>query len=147
MILEIDLLLQCLFHEKKNKAFEDVLKEKVRFKTAEAVDSCFRRNDKETDKHLEGGREELLNGLKDAILKLDVVKLTIAFEPTEKSIEEMHLSLSKVLEKKTLLQIYTDFSFLGGATVVYKGKYFDASLKKKMETIESDCSIAQLFNC
>lgn len=65
--------------------------------------------------------------------KLKILNLTLAFEPTEASIDK----IIKTIRESGDLDIILDFSYepkiLGGAIISYKGEYRDLSLKRVYE--------------
>jgi F0F1-type ATP synthase delta subunit len=74
-----------------------------------------------------------LETLRDLIKKLKVIKLVLAFDPAEKTIERIHGFVKENVGIGYILDIEVSPSVLGGATVIFDGKYNDYSLKKKIE--------------
>jgi len=69
-----------------------------------------------------------LDKLEETVKKLEVVQLTLAYEPSPQDIEVFFKAAGKILD------ISKDARILGGAVVSYQGKYSDYSLKKKLES-------------
>lgn len=68
-----------------------------------------------------------LGKLEEAIKKLEMVQLTLAYEPSPQDIEAFFKVAGNILD------ISKDPRILGGAVVSYQGKYGDHSLRKKLD--------------
>lgn len=79
--------------------------------------------------------KEYLEGLKDEIQRLKTIKLTLAFEPKQPTIDNLFAWTTQNLGSGFILEIAVDKTILGGATVEFEGKYEDLSLKKKVEEV------------
>ncbi|KKU51054.1 MAG: hypothetical protein A3H69_04820 [Candidatus Sungbacteria bacterium RIFCSPLOWO2_02_FULL_47_9] len=81
----------------------------------------------------EEGRKEFLKTLKDALAALRVVRLELAIEPTEELIEHIADWILRDLGEGFILDIGFDPSVLGGAKIIFDGRYvektFDAELR------------------
>lgn len=71
--------------------------------------------------------------LKDLIKKLKIIKIVLAFNPTNKAIENVHNFIKEALGIGYILNIEVSEDILGGAIVIFNGKYIDFSLKKRIE--------------
>jgi F0F1-type ATP synthase delta subunit len=71
--------------------------------------------------------------LKELIKRLKVVKLILAFEPTGKTIANIHNFVKETLGIGYILEIEVSKEVLAGAVVIFNGKYVDFSLKKRIE--------------
>ena len=67
-----------------------------------------------------------LDKLEETVKKLEVVQLTLAYEPSPQDIEAFFKAAGKILD------ISKDTRLLGGAVVSYQGKYGDFSVRKKL---------------
>jgi len=67
------------------------------------------------------------------IKKLKVIKLVLAFDPTSKIVEKIHNFVQDVLGIGYVLDIEVSEDILGGAIVIFNGKYNDFTLKKQLE--------------
>ena len=67
-----------------------------------------------------------LDKLEETVKKLELVKLTLAYEPSPEDIEAFFKAAGKILD------ISKDLRILGGAVVSYQGKYGDFSVRKKL---------------
>lgn len=80
--------------------------------------------------------------LKNLVKKLKVIKLALAFDPSYKTIENIHNFVKNTLGIGYILDIEVSEDVLGGAVVIFNGKYNDFSLKKRVEEVFVDKSKA-----
>jgi len=73
--------------------------------------------------------------LKILIKKLKVIKLVLAFDPTRITIEKIHNFVKENIGMGYILDIEVYHDVLGGAIVIFNGKYKDFTLKKNLEEI------------
>ena len=78
-------------------------------------------------------KRNYLNGLLEALTGLDVVKLTLAFEPTSISIDKFWSKIVEITGRHVLLDIFYKPRILGGAHVSSGGEYKDFSLEKALD--------------
>lgn len=92
---------------------------------------------------------DFLQTLKDLIKKFKVIKLILTFDPSLKTIENIHEFISQNLGTGYILDIEIDRSVLGGAVLMFNGKYKDFSLRKSLEEVFANKKeeIAKLLNC
>lgn len=83
--------------------------------------------------------------LKDFFVKMQqyitivpVLSLTIAFEPKEKTLEVIAQWFVSQLKKQILLEITVNPDIVAGATITYKGKFLDYSIKPLFEKTATD---------
>ena len=121
---EIDMLLNSLYVNQPN-SFENTLSGKVR----EDVAILIREELKE------GKMEKriYLDGLLKALSELEVIKLTLGFEPTTVSIDKFWSKIVEALEKHVVLDIIYKPSIMGGAYISFDGEYKDFSLHKLLD--------------
>ena len=122
---DIDAFLSSLF-ETQNQSLEKTLSS-VGINTAKQL--------KEIMLNLKGKDKinNFLIGLKVNLQKFKVLKLSLAFESSENSIDNIFSWVLKNLGDGIILDIKTDKSLLGGAIIEFNGKYKDYSLKKALE--------------
>jgi F0F1-type ATP synthase delta subunit len=65
--------------------------------------------------------------------ELPEVHLTLAFTPTESFRKKISAWLQKEIGRPLFLKITVDKTILGGAIIIYNGRYQDASLRKKLD--------------
>ena len=73
--------------------------------------------------------------LKILIKKLKVIKLVLAFDPTRITIEKIHNFVKENIGMGYILDIEVYHDVLGGAIVIFNGKYKDFTLKKNLEEV------------
>lgn len=77
--------------------------------------------------------ETFLDSLRDRTIKLEILKLTIPFNPNEKTIAKLNKWAQDNLPANTIYDINVDPDILGGAIIISnKGNYSDISLSKKI---------------
>ena len=117
---EVDLLLENLY--KADPAIFNVSLEKD---VREWVSTILRREFETT------GKDAYLRGLKEALKKLRVLSITLAYDPTLSSIEKIHDWVRKNIGPGIILEISVNPTLFAGAIVVYEGKYRDLTFRKK----------------
>lgn len=124
LLREVELMLNSLFEE-KGRGFESCLKNKIRFWVSEIVVS-------ETGKDM-ASIEKYLTGLKSALENFGTLKLTLAFEPSDVSIDKFAEFVKRNIGEGIVIDLEYDSRILGGALITYKGEYRDLSLKRLFE--------------
>ncbi|MBF8249787.1 MAG: hypothetical protein HW400_388 [Candidatus Levybacteria bacterium] len=76
--------------------------------------------------------------LKELLKKLKIIKLVLAFDPTRKTIENIHNFITNNVGVGYILDIETQEDVLAGAIVIFNGNYNDFSLKKTIEETFAD---------
>ena len=71
--------------------------------------------------------------LKELIKKLKAIKIVLAFDPSAKTIENIHNFITDSLGIGYILEIEVFREILAGAIVIFNGKYIDFSLRKRIE--------------
>lgn len=127
---EIDSLLVSIF-EAEDQSFDNALK-------LISSDSAKKIKETLTKSGLDTTNKEFIRnfliGLKELLHKLKTVRLIIAFEPSDQTIEKIHNWISSNLGEGYILNIETDRAILGGAIVVsFNGEYRDFTVKKSLE--------------
>ncbi len=136
LLLELENISFEVF-QKKSTSLEDYLSGTLRMSTAKLIrtlakDEGISLDDKE-------GIANLLSTLKDKLLNLKVLTLTLAFEPTEKTIDKLYDEVSKRFGPEVILDFLKDRGVAAGAIVSYAGIYTDYSLRKIVrEKFESE---------
>ena len=131
---EVELLIVSLYKTGKedygkaaSSAYESVLKESVRSWVADEI-----RTDLERESI---SKTDYLKGLKKRLGKLKIVKLTVAFEPTEGGLGKIQNWIQTNLGEGVISDLSYNTRLLAGAVVIYQGKYADLSLKNKFKDI------------
>lgn len=118
---EIDILLSKLYSTKADE-FSHALEHDVRSNVALIIKSSIEKARIDRDKYLQG--------LKNELKKLKEIQLTLAFEPTDATLEKIFLWVRENVGKGIILDINYSKTISGGAVIIHKGKYRDYSLKK-----------------
>lgn len=126
---EIDDLVTSIF-KTESQSFDNALRD-ISVNFANKIKETFKKNrldmaNKEVIRHF-------LMKLKELLEKLRIIRLTIVFEPTLQTIENIHNWISSSLGEGYILDIETNQKILGGAIITFNGKYKDFSVKKNLE--------------
>lgn len=73
---------------------------------------------------------QLLGSIKQHILNIEPIHLTLAFEASDSFLELLQKSIKEYLGFTPLFLLRLDHSILGGTVMDYKGKHVDLSFKK-----------------
>ena len=118
---ELDVLLSNLF-EHKGQGFEIALRTQVRSWVAAEIQNGL----PDSVDAIQG----YLTSWQDKLSKLKTLKLKIAFEPTDSSIDKFLDFTRKNIANDVILNIEVDPAIYGGAEITYEGQYRDYSLKR-----------------
>ncbi|OGH14546.1 MAG: hypothetical protein A2687_00820 [Candidatus Levybacteria bacterium RIFCSPHIGHO2_01_FULL_38_26] len=127
---EIDILIESLFKTENN--FESYLNQ-ISAHNARMIREASEKNSIDTKN--QSMINDYLEGVKEELRKLKTIKITIAFEPSNKSIDLIFTWVSQNLGIGHILDISVEKSILGAAIIEYEGKYEDMSLKKKLDEL------------
>lgn len=122
----LDLLINALY--KPRKEFDSILESQISSKEAGLLRKTFNSDPENKIK-----TKEILKDLKEKLQNLKVLKLTLAFDPTEKIIKEISEWIKKNLGDGIVMEIEKDRTIIGGAIVVFQGIYKDYTLAKTLE--------------
>lgn len=126
---EIDMLMSTLFRSEKaslEKALSSISEDLAKKVTEIFVKNNLDMTDKEEVR-------DFLDTLKDLIKKFKVIKLTLAFDPTRETIENIHEFVSENIGIGYILDIEVSENVLAGAVIIFNGKYKDFTLRKNLE--------------
>lgn len=76
---------------------------------------------------------EFLDELRNYLLSLPKIKLTLAFQPNKEFLKQISEWLQKEVGQKIVLNIFVNPHIVGGAIIEYKGRYLDFSLIKEIQ--------------
>ena len=127
--LAIDNLMSALFKSQK-MSFEKALG-LINEDLASKITQIFLKNN--LDMNDKEQVSDFLDTLGDLIKKFKVIKLVLAFDPTRKTIENIHDFVSQNIGIGYILDIEVLESVLGGAVVIFNGQYKDFSLRRTLE--------------
>ncbi|MFH1536274.1 MAG: F0F1 ATP synthase subunit delta [Patescibacteria group bacterium] len=125
---ELDLVLGSLF--KSTQELQKVLEKSIDVTTCQALKKDypeFGKNPLET--------RMVLENLKSSLRKVKVLKIYMAFEPTQKIIDKINNWAKENILQKVLLDFVKDESLLGGAAIEFDGLYRDFSLRKTLNEV------------
>lgn len=120
---ELELLLRSLYLG--SNAFGLTLKTKVRAK----VSNHIKRAISEEDINI----EKFLKGLIESVEKVPTVRLVITYEPTEDAIDRFHSFIINACQRYVFLNIGYSPDNIGGAVIIYEGRYRDYTFKRIFE--------------
>lgn len=123
LLQEIDILLDSMFRLGDN-AFEPTLTKEVRRQTATRVRQLIDSQG--------GDKESLLKSLRKEIESLKEIELEIAFDPSEDSIQQIYDWIAKHISQGFVLSFSVNSQIIAGASISYKGKFHNGSLKDKI---------------
>ncbi len=121
---ELDLLEAGIF-EMKGNTFDFVLKNSISEGLANVIAKLVSGQNK----------EEIIKKIKERLAQIKFVEITIAIDPSQEFIEKMVSMIKENINQNVALDIKIDRSILGGARVIFEGKYHDGSLKNKLDKI------------
>ncbi len=130
---EIDVLLDSLF-KTENNAFDKALNS-VSVVTSQMLKSALGGLKDNINLGDKTKIQEYLIGIKEEIQKFKTLKLSLAFEPSEHTIDNLFAWVIQNLGSYVILDIDVDKKILGGAIIEYEGRYEDLSLKKRVEEV------------
>ena len=84
------------------------------------------------------GFEGSLNSLEEYLKNFKEINVTLAFDPTEKIIDNIYTWVTKNIGPDVIINITVQPKILGGVILSYKGLYFDSSLSKKLDKAFSE---------
>jgi F0F1-type ATP synthase delta subunit len=120
---ELNLLEESLYEPKVS--FEEVLKKTTHENLEKLVLELLKTNSKEA----------VIKEIKKRLSLIKFVNLTLSFDPTYAFMEKISSWFAKSVNQTIALDIKIDPKLIGGAIVEYEGKYFDNSIKNKLESI------------
>lgn len=126
---EVDTLSSTLFKSEKmslDKAITSISSD-----SAKKIMDIFSKN--KFDSADKGIVRDFLDTLKDLIKRFKVIKLTLAFDPTLKTIEKIHEYVSEHIGIGYIFDIDVLDTLMGGAIITFDGKYCDFTLRKRLE--------------
>lgn len=127
---EIDMILQSLFHVEVYK-LEEVMEKFVRIRVAAEIEKLLKAHPNSSKEDI----KVILSKAYRTICTLPILRLTMAFEPSEMQVSNISYWARSNLEQGILLDLSLDRSLIGGLVITYKGKYYDFSLKNKLKEI------------
>jgi hypothetical protein len=92
-------------------------------------------------------QEAFFSTLYEEIAACPILTLTLAIYPTENTIQHIASFIKEQISYRTILEIVTDKTILGGAVIIYNGRFTDNSLQKKLQEyfVKSEKDILNFF--
>lgn len=133
----LGLILQSIYQPSFN--FEKALSSQFNLNTKDKFISLLR--DCSVNTNSVADLKSFIEKLQEKISTMSIVSLTLAFEPTEQTMQV--LSDWFLLNKKQiLLEVKVDPSIIGGAIIAFQGKYKDFSIKPKFDQIVNEVALS-----
>ncbi len=79
--------------------------------------------------------KKFLENLRSALDSMRILRLDLAFDPTDEAVEKIHAWVSREVGEGILLDIDIDKTILGGARIMFEGKYQEYTLEKMIESV------------
>lgn len=114
--------LRSTLYSVANEAFEEMLHASVRSEVASILKELFK----------EGQKEQILKTLESELESLDIVHLSLAYQPDEKFLETISQAIQSG-EQYRLLDLEIKPSLVGGIEISSAGKFANFSLQKKLD--------------
>jgi F0F1-type ATP synthase delta subunit len=121
LLEELNGLLRSIYEGQGGK-FDFVIQSAVRSEVAKII--------KQDLEELKVDKQKYLEDVIEKIKSIEVLKIKVAYHPSEGDIEKIYTFVKKYVELDVLLEITTDPQIMGGAIFMYKGEYRDCSLLK-----------------
>jgi F0F1-type ATP synthase delta subunit len=80
-------------------------------------------------------KEDFFDNLKNYLKKIKIIKIKIAFKPSEVFLIKLSNWIKKNIDEKSVLDIEYDAKIIGGAVIEYQGKRIDFSIESKINEI------------
>lgn len=123
LISEIDTVIDSLYATDTN-SLKNTLAKNVRTETSSFFQKAY-----EKEKNFLG----FLKALRQIILELKEINITIAVDPSNEIVDTVHSWLETNIGKSLIINFEKNESLIGGAQISYMGKYFELTLKKELE--------------
>lgn len=117
--------LEVSLYELKTNNFESTLGNNVRADLAQLISKAIRTE----------GKEEVIKKMREALGNIKFVELTLSFEPPNKLLEIIYEWFNKNVSQNISLDVKVDPDIIGGALITFEGKFFDGSLKRRLQDI------------
>ena len=127
MLRDQMIMLEGALFRSESQGYEKILKTRLPEHIAAAMrDILSRPSLKESPE----ATRKLFHELKDTIDALSLLKISLAFNPSEEMIQRLHEWIQKNLGVGVVLDISYDASILGGARIIFQGKYKELTLSQ-----------------
>ena len=125
-------MLEATLFRPESEDFENILKTKLPKHVAAAMrDILSQPQLKESPTAI----KDFFQNVKDTVDVLPILKLSLAFSPSEDMIERLHEWIGKNLGIGVLLEISYDTLILGGARIIFQGRYKELTLSQMITDV------------
>lgn len=124
--------LEATFFRPESEDFETILKTRLPKHIAAAMRNIF---SQPSLKDNPGAVKEFFQNLKDMIDALPLLKLSLSFNPSEEMIGRLHEWVEENLGIGILLDISYDTLILGGARIIFQGRYKELTLSQMITDV------------
>lgn len=129
MTSEIDTFLLTFFKSEKSSVEKSL--SSISVDSAEKIMQAFSKNN--LDINNKNTVVNFFKTLRELLKRFKVIKLILAFDPTRKTIENIHSFVKDIVGIGYILDIEISEDVLAGAIIIFNGKYYDFTLKKRIE--------------
>lgn len=124
---EIDLVVNQLFSNASQNP-QEILSSSYSHTFVALISKAFTSSGISWDDHK--AAKDFLLGLKQAILGLKIMKLTIAFKPTQQFLAFISHRIETEVNQHIILDIGYDPTIMGGALIIFEGAYKNLTLPR-----------------
>lgn len=129
LVSEIDTFLLTFFKSEKSSAGKSL--SSISVDSAEKIMRTFSKNN--LDINNKNTVVNFFKTLRELLKRFKVIKLILAFDPTRKTIENIHNFVKDIVGIGYILDIEISEDVLAGAIIMFNGKYYDFTLKKSIK--------------
>lgn len=126
------MMLEATLFRPESEDFEKILKTRLPKHIAEAMRDILSQSPL---KENPAAMKDFFQNLKDTIDILPFLKLSLSFSPSEEMIQRLHEWVEKNLGIGILLDISYDTLILGGAQIIFQGKYKELTLSQMITDV------------
>lgn len=116
-------LLEEALYETKGNTFDFVLKNSLDVSLSKLISRLS----------MVESKEEVIKKIRQNLEKIKIIEITLAFSPSQIFSEKIANWLKKTIKENIAVDIKLEPSILGGVTISFEGKYFDGSLRNKLD--------------
>lgn len=131
LIRGIEVLERSLYRSHQD-SFEKILEKEIPQGIASILRDLFASPSYANDVQKRG---EFLSLIKEKLMKLQSLRLEIAFEPTERIAEEFVHWIRREIRQDLVVEFVVDPLVLGGARMIFNGRYCDFSLHRMIDDL------------
>jgi F0F1-type ATP synthase delta subunit len=132
LMSQLDLMLTNLYKVDKEQ-FEKTINHNLNYDIADSLKNTLHSAGISPTNHED--MKLFLTGLKAELQSCEIITLTIAFEPSAELVTTISDWVHNNLGSKVLLEVNVDPYIIGGAIIIFNGKYLNISVKKKLDDI------------